>query len=196
MNIISSPIRVTLKAAGFLKKVIEYLLCRLYSTCFRSCGRNVRFFPISSSFNYSCISIGNDVYIGPGAMFGGSTQAGIFIGNKVMFGPKVTIITGRHNTPLDGRYMFDIKEKMSGDDLPVHLEDDTWFGARSIILRGVRVGRGAIVAAGALVTKDVPPYAIVAGFPAGIIKYRGVMEEIAQHEQKLYGKVITSGDER
>lgn len=47
-----------------------------------------------------------------------------------------------------------------------------WIGCRAIILSGIKVGRGAIIAAGAVVTKDVPPYAIVAGCPAKVIKYR------------------------
>jgi len=55
---------------------------------------------------------------------------------------------------------------------PVHIGNDVWIGARSIIVDGARIGDGAVVAAGAVVTKDVPPYAIVAGVPAKIIRYR------------------------
>ena len=52
---------------------------------------------------------------------------------------------------------------------PVVIEDDVWIGCRSIILKGVRLGRGAVIAAGSVVTKDVPPHAIVCGAPARII---------------------------
>lgn len=61
---------------------------------------------------------------------------------------------------------------------PVHLGNDVWIGARACVLDGVTVGDGAIVAAGAVVTKDVPPYAIVGGVPAKIIKYRFSSEVI------------------
>ena len=52
------------------------------------------------------------------------------------------------------------------------VEDDVWIGARTVILSGVRIGQGAIIAAGSVVTKDVEPYSIVAGNPAKLIKYR------------------------
>ncbi|MBI5750778.1 MAG: acyltransferase [Hydrogenophilales bacterium] len=55
---------------------------------------------------------------------------------------------------------------------PVKIEDDVWIGHGAIILRGVTIGAGAVVAAGALVNKDVPPYAIVGGVPAKVIRMR------------------------
>lgn len=60
----------------------------------------------------------------------------------------------------------------------VEIENDVWIGARAIILDGVKIANGAVVAAGAVVTKDVPPYAIVGGVPAKIIKYRFSQEQI------------------
>lgn len=58
------------------------------------------------------------------------------------------------------------------ESIPVHIGNDVWIGARAMILDGVSVGDGAVIGAGAIVTKDVPPYAIVAGVPAKIIRYR------------------------
>ena len=55
---------------------------------------------------------------------------------------------------------------------PIIIEDDVWIGMDSIIMSGVRVGRGAVIAAGSVVTKNIPPYAIVGGNPSKIIKYR------------------------
>ena len=54
----------------------------------------------------------------------------------------------------------------------IHIEEDAWIGAHAVILPGVTVGRGAVVGAGSVVTHDVPPYAIVAGVPARILRYR------------------------
>ena len=65
--------------------------------------------------------------------------------------------------------MYDVKTKRPQDDQDVTIEDDVWIGVGSIILRGVTVHRGAVVAAGAVVTEDVPPYAVVGGVPARII---------------------------
>jgi galactoside O-acetyltransferase len=60
------------------------------------------------------------------------------------------------------------------------VEDNCWVGAGSIFLDGVRVGTGSVVAAGSVVTKDVPPYAIVAGSPARVIKIRTAMEGVVE----------------
>ena len=58
------------------------------------------------------------------------------------------------------------EEKRADDDLGVVIDDDVWVGTRTIILHGVKIGRGAVIAAGAVVTKSIPPYAVAAGVPA------------------------------
>jgi len=105
-----------------------------------------------------------------------------------MFGPGVSIMAGNHNTNLLKRFMFDVTEceKRREDDRDVVIEDDVWVGTRAIILSGVTVSRGAIVAAGAVVVKSVPPYAIVGGVPARVLKWRWSVEEILRHEEDLY----------
>ena len=85
-----------------------------------------------------------------------------------MMAPEVVILTLGHyyndvNTPINCQGDFASK---------VIVENDVWIGIRSIILPGVRIGAGAIVGAGAVVTKDVPPWTIVGGVPAKIIKRR------------------------
>lgn len=150
---------------------------------FAKCGKNVHFSPLNSDFSYKTISIGNDVFIGPYALF--STIKSITIGNKVTFGPRVTIMGGNHNFKVVGSYIFDNKIKNDDDDLPVTICDDVWVGCNVVILKGVRIGRGAIVGAGAIVTKDVPPYAIVGGNPAKIIRYRWDEKTIEKHEMML-----------
>ena len=158
-----------------------------YKKMLSGCGSNVRFSALTSDFTYRNITIGNDVYIGPHALFL-CTESQIFIGNKVLFGPHVTIIGGDHRITDVGRFIYDVLDKHPEDDQDVHIEDDVWIGTNTTLLKGVTVGRGAVVAAGALVTKDVPPYAIVGGVPAKVLKYRFTPEQIQEHERQLYAE--------
>ena len=150
---------------------------------FRKAGRKVIFHPFDC-FSFSTIYIGNNVFIGKGANFS-ATDSAIHIRDYVMFGPNVTITGGDHNISVIGKYMYDVKEKLPENDLPIIVEDDVWVGTGAIILKGVTIGRGSIVAAGALVTKDVPKYSIVGGVPARVIKMRFSKEDIAEHERVL-----------
>jgi acetyltransferase-like isoleucine patch superfamily enzyme len=172
------------------KKIFNYLGRQYYGRLFLKAGKNIRFFPFNSDIHYWNVTAGDDVYIGPFACFICGI-AGIEIGSKVIMGPNVTIITGEHPIDLRGRYIYDIKEKLPSEDVRVKIQDDVWLGAGATILKGVEIGRGAVIAAGAVVKKDVPPYAIVGGIPAKVIKYRGTKAELIAHEVKLYGKVIT-----
>lgn len=91
------------------------------------------------------------------------------IGNYVMIAPKVMILNYGHiTTSFDTPMIFQGKRVYK----QTIIEDDVWIGARCIIMPGVRIGKGAIVAAGAIVTKDVEPYTVVGGNPAKLIKYR------------------------
>ncbi|MBE6589652.1 MAG: CatB-related O-acetyltransferase [Ruminococcaceae bacterium] len=132
------------------------------------------------------IILGNDVGIGAEALFM-CTRAKIIIGDHVMFGPRVTVITGGHRMDLIGRYMTTVtnEEKRPEDDRDVIFEGDNWIGANVTVLRGVTVGEGAVIAAGAVVTKDVPPYSIVGGVPAKVIKMRFDEETLAKHIETL-----------
>jgi len=65
----------------------------------------------------------------------------------------------------------DLWHAKHSDYAPIKIHDNVWIGERAIILKGVTIGKGAIIAIGAVVTKDVPEYAIVAGNPARIVKY-------------------------
>jgi acetyltransferase-like isoleucine patch superfamily enzyme len=91
----------------------------------------------------------------------------VTIGSHVMFGPNVSDIFENHGfTDLDTN---DSQPLVRGE---VIIEDDVWLGTRSVILSGVRIGKGSIIAAGALVNRDIPPYSIVVGVPGKVIKSR------------------------
>jgi maltose O-acetyltransferase len=152
---------------------------------FRSHGRNFSFDP-DDLFYYHNIEVGDDVAIGEGSMMLCSNSK-IILGNKVMLGPRVVIVAGNHNTSVVGRFMFDVHEKRPLDDVDVVIEDDVWIGAGTIILKGVKVCRGAIVAAGSVVSHTVPPYAVVGGVPARLIGRRFKnLDMVLQHEACLY----------
>lgn len=158
----------------------------LYRPLFGSYGRNFWFDP-TGQYSFHTIHVGDDVSLGTRPVLI-ATKAKIVIGSKVMFGPEVTIRGGNHTTSLVGRFMVDVKdsEKLPEDDLGVIIEDDVWVGTRAIILHGITIGRGSIVAAGAVVTQNVPPYSIVGGTPAKVIKFRWNVESILSHEELLY----------
>lgn len=168
-------------------KAYDRALMYLSRGQFAGCGKHVYFYPTKSELYYKTIEIGDNVYIGPGAMFL-ATDSSIKIGNKVLFGPNVSIIGGNHSTHIIGKMMADYKlsDKEVTDDLPVIISEDVWVGSGAIILNGVKIGRGAIVAAGAVVTKNVSPYSIVGGVPAKLIKFRWDVHSIMKHESLLY----------
>ena len=84
-----------------------------------------------------------------------------------------------------GKYIIDSKEKLTENDAPVIIEDDVWTGANVTILKGVTIGRGSVIAAGAVVTKSFPPYSIIGGVPAKLLKMRFTPDEIEKHERLL-----------
>ena len=115
-----------------------------------------------------------------------ASRSRILIGNKVLFGPNVTVIGGNHNTSVNGKYLYDVLEKRPGDDQDITFEDDIWVGSNVTILKGVTLGRGCVIGAGSLVNKSIPPYAIAAGIPAKVKKFRFDAPTILSHEERLY----------
>lgn len=113
----------------------------------------------------SKLSIGNNSGVGINA----NIQGDITIGDNVMMGPEVAIYTVNHCTER-----IDIPMNVQGitPEKPVVIGNDVWIGTRVIILGGVKVGTGSIIAAGSVVTKSIPAYTIVAGVPAKVVKVR------------------------
>lgn len=154
---------------------------------FNKYGKNFVFDP-AGIYSFGNITVGDDVSLGLQATILADKSV-VRIGSYVMFGPKVTVVGGGHNISMAGAVMAHVHDKSGNEDLGVIIEDDVWVGAQAIILRGVKVGRGAIVAAGSVVTKSIPPYAIVAGNPAKIIRFRWGVEDILEHEKACYPEV-------
>ncbi len=133
--------------------------------------------PIDETFNlippvYSDhginIRIGRNVFVNQGCRF--NDIGGIEIGDDVMLGPDVSLITSGHPLDLAGR-------RSGITAAPIRIEQNVWIGARALVLQGVTIGAGAVVAAGAVVTRDIPPATLAAGVPARPI--RDLTEEAA-----------------
>ena len=120
--------------------------------------------------------------IGPGATIY-TTEAKLIIKKHFIAGPNLTIITGDHKY-VAGRWLDSVKgdEKEPIYDQDVVIEEDVWIGCNVTILKGVTIGRSSIIAAGSLVVKDVPPYSIVGGVPAKVLKrkFSGREEKIQE----------------
>ncbi len=139
-------------------------------TCiFARTGSNINIERLAFFGTGEDISIGSNSGIGRNAYISNIGGGGcVTIGDNVMMAPDVVILTKSHNFTDTTIPM----NKQGGISANVIIEDDVWIGVRSIILPGVRICRGSIIAAGAVVTKDIPPFSIVAGVPAKIIKSR------------------------
>lgn len=166
--------------------ILDKMIAPVIKGMMKKCGKNVYIRPLSSDFKgLKNLSIGDNTSIPKHSTFY-CTEADLTIGNHVIFGPRPTIITGNHRINEIGKFITESHEKQTMDDAPVIIEDDVWCGANVIILKGVTIGRGSIIGAGAIVTKSVPPYSIVGGIPAKFIRYRFTIEEILRHESLLY----------
>lgn len=117
------------------------------------------------------ISMGNNVFIGRNSSVttSRSGKSPIVIGNDVMLAERVQVIGGNH---AFDRTDIPINKQGEGKQGAIIIEDDVWVGASAIILTGITIGKGSVIAAGAIVTKDIAPYSIVAGNPAKLIGSR------------------------
>ena len=112
------------------------------------------------------ITLGNRVQFGPYC----DVQCDLEVGDSVLFAPHVAVV-GRNDHQIDISDIL-IWDSPRGEDMKTRIGNDCWIGYGAIILSGVTIGDGSVIAAGSVVVNDVPPYAIVAGVPAKVVKYR------------------------
>lgn len=135
-----------------------------------------------SRFPINCIKVGRHTYGPLNILTFGNPKEHLKIGDFCSIGPDVKFLLGGEH-PYRGVSTFPFKVKVCGFEYeaktkgPIVIEDDVWIGANSIVLSGVHIGQGAIIGAGSVVAKDVPPYAIFAGnkvigyrFPENVIE--------------------------
>lgn len=124
----------------------------------------------------------------------GDDRERLIIGNFVSIASNVVFIGGgNHNMNSFSTFPFKVKflnyEFEARTKGPIIVKDDVWIGTNVLVLSGITIGQGAVVGAGSVVTKDVPPYAIVGGNPARVIKYRFNTEQIEQLKRLDFSKV-------
>lgn len=131
-------------------------------------GPGLRMSPTASLRNGERITLGRGVHVGERCyLWAGDTSGRIRIGDDVLLAPEVFLTASNYGTAA-GRLVTE-QPKREAD---VVIGDGVWLGARVVVLPGVTVGDGAVVAAGSVVTKDVPPDAIAAGVPARVVSWR------------------------
>ena len=146
---------------------------------FKSCGKGI----VIKTRAY--FGTGFNVVIGDRSQLGVNCRIenDLVMGHDVVMGPDVIIMSSRHAFE---RLDVPVNQQGNLPRRPVIIGNDVWIGTRVIILPGVKIGDQAVIGAGAVVTKDVPPRAVVAGNPARIIRYRGdrLPEKSQSHEKE------------
>ena len=114
------------------------------------------------------LTVGSYTAINAGCMI--AAMESVEIGSNVMFAPYVYVLDVDHNFER-----LDLPMTKQGYSIaPVVIEDDVWVGTGAVITKGVRIGKGSVIGANSVVTRDVPPYSIAAGAPAKVIRKRDV----------------------
>ena len=151
-----------------LERVLKGLRRRLrglyYSRILRSMGTGSQICGGVLIAGADNVSLGDRVSVNDGVIIQSCEGAGISVGNDVTLSYGVKLITGGLVIGNDGAVRGYHEAK------PITLGDSAWIGAGAIILPGITVGRGAIVAAGSVVTRDVEPFTVVGGSPAKLIR--------------------------
>lgn len=179
--------KIVLKFYNLFEGVIWKCKRKVLFSQLGGCGKNVG---IAINWSIPCpqnIFLGNNIILGENVRLS-STLSKIIIKDYVLFGPNVKVHGGNHRVDIVGRTIMSIKESEKRpliDDKDVIIEEDVWIGDSAIILCGVTIGRGSVIAAGAVVTKSIPPYSIAGGCPAKVIKKRFTDEQIKEHERLL-----------
>jgi maltose O-acetyltransferase len=167
----TSGFHVRLLLARFLLKFLPIFVgSRLRSIVLKLAGFNIGYGTlltgtptiIGDGNIYRRLHIGQNCFINIGCFL--DVSAEIVIGNNVSFGQEVMLLTNSHKLSEASRRAGELFS------LPIHIGDGAWLGARCTIFPGVTVGRGAVVAAGAVVTKDVSANTMVGGVPASEIR--------------------------
>lgn len=171
----------------FLRPLKKHIALILFRKKFRANNEFNEVIP-ENIFPMGKVKIGRHTYGYLNFMTWGGDREGLVIGDFVSIASNVVFMAGG-NHKMDSFSTFPFKVKFLNYKFealtkgPIIVKDDVWIGFGSLVLSGVTIGQGAVIAAGSVVTKDVPPYAIVGGNPAHVIRYRFSNEKIESLKQ-------------
>ena len=130
--------------------------------------------PLHANWAGAHVHFGDNVYANFNLTLVDDTD--IYVGDKVMFGPNVTIATAGH--PIDPELRYQAMQY----NIPVHIGENVWIGANSVVLPGVTIGDNSVIGAGSVVTKDIPANVVAVGNPCRVLR------EIGEHDKEYYYK--------
>lgn len=130
--------------------------------------------PLHANWAGAHVHFGHNVYANFNLTLVDDTD--IYVGDKVMFGPNVTVATAGH--PIDPALRYQAMQY----NIPVHIGNNVWIGANSVVLPGVTIGDNSVIGAGSVVTKDIPANVVAVGNPCRVLR------EISEHDKKYYYK--------
>lgn len=142
---------------------------------FGACGENCYIeLPLHANWGGHHLYMGSNVYANFNLTL--VDDGNIYVGDKVMFGPNVTIATANH--PIDP----ELRARGMQYNKDVHIGENTWIGANTVIVPGVRIGKNTVIGAGSVVTKDIPDYVVAVGNPCKILR------EVSQRDHAFFYK--------
>ena len=150
-------LRPVLRLRGFLLR-----------PAFKRCGKNLQVARHVTVNFATRTEIGRDVFLGTGCWL--HAAGGISLEDEVQIGPYAVLVTGDH-TQIDGSFRFGPSSMA-----PIRVRRGSWIAAHATVTKGVVIGRGALLAANSVATRDVPPFAMAAGAPARIIQRKPRIE--------------------
>ena len=140
---------------------------------FAECGEDCFIeLPFRANWGGKNLHFGNRVYAN--FNFTVVDDGEIFVGDKVMFGPNVTIATANH--PIDPS----LREEAKQYNKPVHIGENVWVGAGTVIVPGVTIGKKSVIVAGSVVVKDIPENVVAVGNPCRVLR------EIGEHDREFF----------
>lgn len=173
------------RGSGFWLWPLRPVARRLLARRLARCGSATSFDPLTSTFSgIGNLALGDDVFIGPRA-FISLVAAQMSIGDDTVIGPEFCVMGGDHRFDLPG--ILYRETSALGVNKSIAIGCNVWIGARVTVLKGVRIGDGAIIGAGSVVTRDIPSLAIASGVPARVLRPRFEGAERKQHEDRMVG---------
>ena len=172
---------------GIIKKLRSFKRCMMPSRGdFGSAGKNAIIgFPVYIT-NAKTVHLERNTVLRAGISIQNNINEHVYIKKYTVISRDVTIVTNNHRSTVGIPQCLLGASHINDTSRDITIGEDVWVGTRATILSGGDLGRGCIVGACSLVTKPVPPYALVAGVPARIIGVKFSIDQIVEHEKQLY----------